>query len=89
MLYYWGAPVREGLGLINPDKIQRVNDVVRCVCSKSEIQDVSAGGNFVGFIRNRKVSVLRLRGEHNGHGKLSTMMVNYQFILRIKEDLCV
>ncbi|XP_057187900.1 probable E3 ubiquitin-protein ligase HERC4 [Triplophysa rosa] len=66
MLCYWGARVREGLGLVHPDKVKHVNDVVRCVCPKSEIQDMSAGRSFIGFIRNRKISVLRLRGEPSG-----------------------
>lgn len=76
MLCYWGAQVREGLGLVKPDKVQHVNDVVGCVCPKSAIQDISAGRSTVGFIRNAKVSVLRLRGELKGRAdKLS--MINF------------
>nr|XP_055062420.1 probable E3 ubiquitin-protein ligase HERC4 [Misgurnus anguillicaudatus] len=74
MLCYWGAQVREGFGLIQEDKVKHVNDAVRCVCLKSEIQDMSAGRCFVGFIRDGNASVLKFRDEPNGHdGKLKTL----------------
>ncbi|XP_056619337.1 probable E3 ubiquitin-protein ligase HERC4 [Triplophysa dalaica] len=66
MLCYWGAQVREGFGLTQPDKVKHVNDGIRCVCPTSEIQDMSAGKYSFGFIQNEKVSVLRLRGDNNG-----------------------
>ncbi|XP_057187896.1 probable E3 ubiquitin-protein ligase HERC3 isoform X4 [Triplophysa rosa] len=70
MLCYWGAKVREGFGLIQPDKVKHLNDGIRCVCPTSEIQDISVGRNFVGFIRNGKVSVSRLCGDdHDGELK--------------------
>ncbi|XP_056619314.1 probable E3 ubiquitin-protein ligase HERC3 [Triplophysa dalaica] len=80
MLCYWGAQVREGFGL--PDKVKHVNDGIICVCPKSEIQEMSAGKCFVGFIRNGKVSVLKLRGEPNGHdGRLKSPSLKDSFRL--------
>ncbi|XDV15625.1 hypothetical protein PO909_015671 [Leuciscus waleckii] len=71
MLCYWGAQVREGFGLSQPDRVRHGNYGIRSVCPKSAVQDMSAGRSFVGFIRNGKVSVLRLRGENGDHdGKL-------------------
>ncbi|XP_077102295.1 E3 ISG15--protein ligase HERC5.4 isoform X2 [Siphateles boraxobius] len=71
MLCYWGAQVREGFGLSQPDKVKHGKCGIRSVCPKSPVQDMSAGKSFVGFIRNGKVSFLRLRGENCDHdGKL-------------------
>ncbi|XP_056321974.1 probable E3 ubiquitin-protein ligase HERC4 [Danio aesculapii] len=61
MLCYWGAQVREGFGL--PDKVSHGKGGIKSVCPKSAVQDMSAGKSFVGFIRDGKVSVLRLRDE--------------------------
>ncbi|XP_056109501.1 probable E3 ubiquitin-protein ligase HERC4 [Rhinichthys klamathensis goyatoka] len=71
MFCYWGAQVREGFGLSQPDKVKHGDCGIRSVCPKSAVQDMSAGRSFVGFIRNGKVSVLKLRGENCDHdGKL-------------------
>jgi len=73
MFCYWGAQVREGFGLLQPDKVKHGKCGIRSVCPKSAVQDMSAGRSFVGFIRNGKVSVLKLRGENcDQDGKLST-----------------
>uniref|UniRef100_A0A8C1NTV8 Si:ch73-190m4.1 n=1 Tax=Cyprinus carpio TaxID=7962 RepID=A0A8C1NTV8_CYPCA len=72
MLCYWGAQVREGLGLVQPDKVKHGNSGIRSVCPKTAVQDMSAGRSFVGFIQDGKVSVLRLRSEdcdHDGRRK--------------------
>ncbi|XP_052463903.1 probable E3 ubiquitin-protein ligase HERC3 isoform X1 [Carassius gibelio] len=71
MLCYWGAQIREGLGLVQPDKDKHVNCGIRSMCPKTAVQDMSAGRSFVGFVRDGKVSVLRLRSEEDNHeGKL-------------------
>ncbi|XP_039543003.1 probable E3 ubiquitin-protein ligase HERC4 isoform X2 [Pimephales promelas] len=71
MFCYWGAQVREGFGLLQPDKVKHGKCGIRSVCPKSAVQDMSAGRSFVGFIRNGKVSVLKLRGENcDQDGKL-------------------
>uniref|UniRef100_A0A8C1ZA77 Si:ch73-190m4.1 n=1 Tax=Cyprinus carpio TaxID=7962 RepID=A0A8C1ZA77_CYPCA len=67
MLCYWGAQVREGLGLVQPDKVKHGNSGIRSVCPKTAVQDMSAGRSFVGFIQDGKVSVLRLRSEDYDH----------------------
>uniref|UniRef100_A0A8C2JD96 Si:ch73-190m4.1 n=1 Tax=Cyprinus carpio TaxID=7962 RepID=A0A8C2JD96_CYPCA len=67
MLCYWGAQVREGLGLVQPDKVKHGNSGIRSVCPKTKVQDMSAGRSFVGFIQDGKVSVLRLRSEDYDH----------------------
>ncbi|KAK7161309.1 hypothetical protein R3I94_004094 [Phoxinus phoxinus] len=76
MLCYWGAQVREGFGLLQPDKVKHGKCGIRSVCPKSAVQDMSAGGSFVGFIRDGQVSVLRLRGENCDHdGKLKQLQL--------------
>ncbi|KAA0721992.1 putative E3 ubiquitin-protein ligase HERC3 [Triplophysa tibetana] len=86
MLCYWGAQVREGFGLTQPDKVKHVNDGIRCVCPTSEIHDMSAGKYLVGFIRNEKVSILRLRVDSNGHdGKLKMLNLKKE---KIKSIVC-
>uniref|UniRef100_A0A8C1U7T7 HECT domain-containing protein n=1 Tax=Cyprinus carpio TaxID=7962 RepID=A0A8C1U7T7_CYPCA len=76
MLCYWGAQVREGLGLVQPDKVKHGNSGIRSVCPKTAVQDMSAGRSFVGFIQDGKVSVLRLRSEDYDHdGKLKPVQV--------------
>ncbi|XP_067297061.1 E3 ISG15--protein ligase HERC5 [Pseudorasbora parva] len=65
MLCYWGAPVREGFGLLQPDKVKHGNCGIRSM--PMSVQDMSAGRSFVGFIRDGKVSVLRLRSEDWDH----------------------
>ncbi|KAA0721994.1 putative E3 ubiquitin-protein ligase HERC4 [Triplophysa tibetana] len=86
MLCYWGAQVREGFGLTQPDKVKHVNDGIGCVCPTSEIHDMSAGKYLVGFIQNEKVSILRLRGDNNGHdGKLTPLNLKKD---RIKSIAC-
>ncbi|XP_051982239.1 probable E3 ubiquitin-protein ligase HERC4 [Xyrauchen texanus] len=66
MLCYWGAQVREGFGLLQPDHVRHADfGGIRFMFPKSEIQDLSAGRSFVGFIRDGKVSVMRLRAEDN------------------------
>ncbi|KAA0721991.1 putative E3 ubiquitin-protein ligase HERC3 [Triplophysa tibetana] len=82
MLCYWGAKVREGFGLIQSDKVKHLNNGIRCVCPTSEIQDVSVGRNFVGFIRNGKVSVTRLCGDDHD-GKLKQLETENQEITLI------
>uniref|UniRef100_A0A8C1K1H1 HECT domain-containing protein n=1 Tax=Cyprinus carpio TaxID=7962 RepID=A0A8C1K1H1_CYPCA len=76
MLCYWGAQVREGLGLVQPDKVKHGNSGIRSVCLKTKVQDMSAGRGFVGFIQDGKVSVLRLRSEDCDHdGKLKPVQL--------------
>ncbi|XP_067261375.1 probable E3 ubiquitin-protein ligase HERC4 [Chanodichthys erythropterus] len=78
MLCCWGAPVRDGFGLLKPDKVKHGNNYcgIRSMCPKSGVQDVSAGRSFVGFIRDGKVSVLRLRNEDYDHvGKLKQLQL--------------
>ncbi|XP_051735246.1 E3 ISG15--protein ligase HERC5-like isoform X2 [Ctenopharyngodon idella] len=76
MLCYWGAQVREGFGLLQPDKVKHGKNDIRSMCPKSAVQDMSAGRSFVGFIRNGKVSVLRLRDEDYNHdGKLKQLQL--------------
>ncbi|XP_073698567.1 probable E3 ubiquitin-protein ligase HERC4 [Garra rufa] len=71
MLCYWGAHVREGFGLVKPDQVKHGNFGIRSVSPKTAVQDMSAGRSFAGFIRDGKVSVLRLRSEDYDHdGKL-------------------
>ncbi|XP_048052276.1 probable E3 ubiquitin-protein ligase HERC3 isoform X1 [Megalobrama amblycephala] len=83
MLCYWGAPVREGFGLLKPDKVKHGNNDIRSMCPKSA-EDMSAGRSFVGFIRNGKVSVLRLRGENYDHdGKLEQLQLKNNIIRSI------
>ncbi len=72
MLCFWGAQVREGLGLVKPDQVKHGKCGLRSVCPKTAVQDMSAGRSFAAFIRDGKVSVLRLRCEDYNHdGKLS------------------
>ncbi|NP_001139174.1 E3 ISG15--protein ligase HERC5.2 [Danio rerio] len=74
MLCYWGAQVREGFGLLKPEQVRHGNGGVKSICPKSAVQDMSAGKTFVGFIRDGKVSVLRLRDEDcNQDGKLKQL----------------
>uniref|UniRef100_A0A671SLF5 HECT domain-containing protein n=1 Tax=Sinocyclocheilus anshuiensis TaxID=1608454 RepID=A0A671SLF5_9TELE len=76
MLCFWGAQVREGFGLEQPDKVKHGNSGIRSVCPKSKVQDMSAGRSFVGFIRDGQVSVLRLRSEDCDHdGKLKHLQL--------------
>uniref|UniRef100_A0A673FNZ0 Probable E3 ubiquitin-protein ligase HERC4 n=1 Tax=Sinocyclocheilus rhinocerous TaxID=307959 RepID=A0A673FNZ0_9TELE len=76
MLCFWGPQVREGFGLEQPDKVKHGNSGIRSVCPKSKVQDMSAGRSFVGFIRDGKVSVLRLRSEDCDHdGKLKQLQL--------------
>ncbi|XP_048052220.1 probable E3 ubiquitin-protein ligase HERC4 isoform X2 [Megalobrama amblycephala] len=84
MLCYWGAPVREGFGL--PDKVKHGKCGIRSMCPKS-VEDMSAGRSFVGFIRDRKVSVLRLRDEdYNQDGKLKQLQLKKND--RIRSIVC-
>ncbi|KAK7161310.1 hypothetical protein R3I94_004095 [Phoxinus phoxinus] len=69
MLCYWGAQVREGFGLVLA-KVKHGDCGIRSVCPKSAVQDMSAGGSFVGFIQDGKVSVLRLRDGKRKQPKL-------------------
>ncbi|XP_052458893.1 probable E3 ubiquitin-protein ligase HERC4 [Carassius gibelio] len=76
MLCYWGAQIREGLGLEQQDKVKHGNCGIRSMCPKSKVQDMSAGRSFVGFVRDGKVSVLRLRSEQDNHdGKLKHLQL--------------
>ncbi|XP_059410596.1 probable E3 ubiquitin-protein ligase HERC3 [Carassius carassius] len=70
MLCFWGALVREGLGLVKPDLVRHGNSGIQSVCPKLNVQDMSAGRSFAGFVRDGKVSVLRLRSEDRNNGKL-------------------
>uniref|UniRef100_A0A671SJQ4 Probable E3 ubiquitin-protein ligase HERC4 n=1 Tax=Sinocyclocheilus anshuiensis TaxID=1608454 RepID=A0A671SJQ4_9TELE len=86
MLCFWGAQVREGFGLEQPDKVKHGNSGIRSVCPKSKVQDMSAGRSFVGFIRDGQVSVLRLRSEDCDHdGKLTQLQLKND---RIRLILC-
>jgi len=77
VLCYWGAQVREGFGLIQPDNVKHGKCGIRSVCSKTPVQDISAGRSFVGFIRNGKLWVLRLSGKDcDQDGKLSMKACN-------------
>uniref|UniRef100_A0A673FNY8 Probable E3 ubiquitin-protein ligase HERC4 n=1 Tax=Sinocyclocheilus rhinocerous TaxID=307959 RepID=A0A673FNY8_9TELE len=76
MLCFWGAQVREGFGLVQPDKVKHGNSGIRSVCPKTAVRDMSAGRSFVGFIRDGKVWVLRLRSEDCDHdGKLKQLQL--------------
>uniref|UniRef100_A0A8C1IGN4 Si:ch73-190m4.1 n=1 Tax=Cyprinus carpio TaxID=7962 RepID=A0A8C1IGN4_CYPCA len=76
MLCFWGAQVREGLGLVKPDQVRHGNSGIRSVCPKTAVQDMSAGRIFAGFIRDGTVSVLRLRSEDYDHdGKLKQLQL--------------
>ncbi|XP_056109544.1 E3 ISG15--protein ligase HERC5 isoform X2 [Rhinichthys klamathensis goyatoka] len=86
MFCYWGAQVREGFGLIQPDKVKHGDCGIRSVCPKSAVQDMSAGRSFVGFIRDGQVSVLRLRGEDcDQDGKLKQLQLKND---RIRSIVC-
>nr|UVH33433.1 HERC7 [Carassius auratus] len=85
MLCYWGAQVREGFGLLQPDKVKHGKCGIRSMCPKS-VEDMSAGRSFVGFIRDGKVSVLRLRDEDYNHdGKLKQIQLKND---RIRSIVC-
>ncbi|KAK9981413.1 hypothetical protein ABG768_000946 [Culter alburnus] len=78
MLCCWGAPVRDGFGLLKPDKVKHANNYcgIRSMCPKSGVEDMSAGRSFLGFIRDGKVSVLRLRNEDYDHdGELEQLQL--------------
>uniref|UniRef100_A0A8C1E1K4 HECT domain-containing protein n=1 Tax=Cyprinus carpio carpio TaxID=630221 RepID=A0A8C1E1K4_CYPCA len=75
MLCFWGAQVREGLGLVKLDQVKHGNSGIRSVCPKLNVQDMSAGRSFAGFIRDGKVSVLRLRSEDRNDGKLMQLQL--------------
>ncbi|XP_016395321.1 probable E3 ubiquitin-protein ligase HERC3 [Sinocyclocheilus rhinocerous] len=75
MLCFWGAQVREGLGLVKPDQVKHGNSGIRSMCPKSNVQDMSAGRSFAGFIRDGKVSVLRLLSEDRNDGKLKQLQL--------------
>ncbi|XP_058626281.1 uncharacterized protein LOC131537051 isoform X2 [Onychostoma macrolepis] len=74
MLCFWGAQIREGLGLVKPDQVKHGNSGIRSVCPKTAVQDMSAGRSFAGFIRDGRVSVLRLRSEDRD-GKLKQLQL--------------
>ncbi|KAG1956307.1 E3 ISG15--protein ligase HERC5-like isoform X2 [Pimephales promelas] len=87
MFCYWGAQVREGFGLLQA-AVKHDKCEIRSVCpnSKSAFQDISAGRSFVGFIRDGKVSVLRLRGENcDQDGKLKQLQLKND---RIRSIVC-
>uniref|UniRef100_A0A673NJH1 Probable E3 ubiquitin-protein ligase HERC4 n=1 Tax=Sinocyclocheilus rhinocerous TaxID=307959 RepID=A0A673NJH1_9TELE len=76
MLCFWGAQVREGLGLVKPDQVKHGDSGIRSLCPKTAVQDMSAGRSFAGFIRDGNVSVLRLRSEDYDHdGKLKQLQL--------------
>ncbi|XP_043090994.1 probable E3 ubiquitin-protein ligase HERC3 isoform X2 [Puntigrus tetrazona] len=76
MLCFWGAQVREGLGLVKPDQVKHGKCGIRSVCPKTNLQDMSAGKSLAGFILDGKVSVLRLRSEYrNQDGKLMQLQL--------------
>ncbi len=88
MLCFWGAQVREGLGLVEPDQVKHGNSGIRSVCPKTAVQDMSAGRSFAGFIRDGKVSVLRLRCEDYNHdGKLSMIHQMTLYFIHKFEDV--
>ncbi|XP_051983066.1 probable E3 ubiquitin-protein ligase HERC3 [Xyrauchen texanus] len=86
MLCYWGAQVREGFGLLQPDHVRHADfGGIRFMFPKSEIQDLSAGRSFVGFIRDGKVSVMRLRPEDNHHdGRLKQLQIKNDKITSVE-----
>uniref|UniRef100_A0A8C1E1L1 HECT domain-containing protein n=1 Tax=Cyprinus carpio carpio TaxID=630221 RepID=A0A8C1E1L1_CYPCA len=76
MLCFWGAQVREGFELVKPDQVKHGKCGLRSLCPKTAVQDMSAGRIFAGFIRDGKVSVLRLRSEDYDHdGKLKQLQL--------------
>ncbi|RXN09137.1 putative E3 ubiquitin- ligase HERC4 [Labeo rohita] len=76
MLCYWGAQVRDGFELVQPDKIKHGKRGLRSVCPKTAVQDMSAGQGFVGFIRDGKVWVMKLRnGDSDRDGKLRELQL--------------
>uniref|UniRef100_A0A8C1VJR7 HECT domain-containing protein n=1 Tax=Cyprinus carpio TaxID=7962 RepID=A0A8C1VJR7_CYPCA len=76
MLCFWGAQVREGFELVKPDQVRHGKCGLRSLCPKTAVQDMSAGRIFAGFIRDGKVSVLRLRSEDYDHdGKLKQLQL--------------
>ncbi|KAK2909236.1 hypothetical protein QQF64_000658 [Cirrhinus molitorella] len=76
MLCYWGAQVRDGFGLVQPDNVKHGNSGIRSVCPKLAVQDMSAGRSFSGFIRDGKVWVLRMRSEeYDRDGKLKQLQL--------------
>ncbi|XP_050971397.1 probable E3 ubiquitin-protein ligase HERC4 [Labeo rohita] len=86
MLCYWGAQVREGFGLVPPDKVKHGNSGIRSVCPNTAVQDMSAGRSFAGFIRDGRVSVVRLRSEDYDHdGKLKQLQLKND---RIRQIVC-
>ncbi|XP_050971383.1 E3 ISG15--protein ligase HERC5-like [Labeo rohita] len=86
MLCYWGAQVREGFGLVKPDNVKHGNSGIRSVCPKTAVQDMSAGQGFVGFIRDGKVSIMRLHSGDSDHdGKLKQLQLKND---RIRQIAC-
>ncbi|XP_051730357.1 probable E3 ubiquitin-protein ligase HERC4 isoform X2 [Ctenopharyngodon idella] len=86
MLCCWKAQVTEGFGLLQPDKNKHGSCGIRSMCPKSAVQDMSAGRSFVGFIRDGKVSILRLRDEGSNHvGKLKQIQLKND---RIRSIVC-
>ncbi|XP_052401862.1 probable E3 ubiquitin-protein ligase HERC4 [Carassius gibelio] len=81
MLCFWGAQVREGFELVKPDQVRHGKCGIQSVCPRTAVQDMSAGRSFAGFIRDGKVSVLRLRSEDYNHdGKLKQLQLKYKII---------
>ncbi|XP_056322199.1 E3 ISG15--protein ligase HERC5.2 [Danio aesculapii] len=86
MLCYWGAQVREGFGLLKPEQVKHGNWGLKSICTKSAVQDISAGKCFVGFIRDGKASVLRLRDKDSAQdGKLKQLELKKD---RIRSIVC-
>ncbi|XP_067298728.1 E3 ISG15--protein ligase HERC5.4 [Pseudorasbora parva] len=85
-MLYWGAHVKEGFGLLQPDKVKHGKCGIHFMCPKSEVQDMSAGRRFIGFIRDGKVSVLRLSGEDSDNDeKLEQLQLKND---RIRSIVC-
>ncbi|NP_001139103.1 E3 ISG15--protein ligase HERC5.4 [Danio rerio] len=83
MLCYWGAQVREGFGLVKPEQVRHGNWGIK-FCPSSAVQDISAGKSCIGFIREGKVSVLRLHNE-DADEKLEPLQLQNE---RIRSIVC-
>ncbi|XP_026059291.1 probable E3 ubiquitin-protein ligase HERC4 [Carassius auratus] len=87
MLCFWGSQIREGLGLVKPEQVRHGNSGIQSVCPRTAVQDMSAGRSFAGFIRDGKVSVLRLRSEDYDH-HTESLELNDEIDDRIIQIVC-
>ncbi|XP_026059411.1 probable E3 ubiquitin-protein ligase HERC3 [Carassius auratus] len=87
MLCFWGSQIREGLGLVKPEQVRHGNSGIQSVCPRTAVQDMSAGRSFAGFVRDGKVSVLRLRSEDYDH-HTESLELNDEIDDRIIQIVC-